>query len=139
MKIVSVRTSSEQEMVDAGRVFSERLEKGDLIALVGDLGAGKTHFSKGVAEGLGTSEAVTSPTFTLVHEYREGRLPIFHLDFYRLASVEELIELGWDDLLEQEGVVLVEWGDRYPEVFPNGTYWLEFRIEPDGSHTVCSR
>jgi tRNA threonylcarbamoyladenosine biosynthesis protein TsaE len=123
-------------MEDLGRAAAATVRAGTVIALVGNLGAGKTHWTKGFAAALGSLEDVTSPTFGLVHEYHGGRLPIFHLDFYRLESAAELIALGWDEYLDQDGVIIAEWGDKFPEVLPPDTIWLHFTIEPDGSRTV---
>lgn len=111
-------------------------KEGTVIALVGGLGAGKTHWTKGFVAGMGSPAEVTSPTFGLIHEYPGGLLPVFHLDFYRLDSADELIALGWDELLDQNGVVLAEWGDRFPELFPPDTTWLHFQVEEDGSRTL---
>lgn len=112
------------------------LAGGETIALVGGLGAGKTHFTKGLAAGLGHGAEVTSPTFALVQEYREGRIPVFHLDFYRLESAEELISIGWDEMLDEGGVVVAEWADRFPDLLPPGTRWLRFELRPDGSRRI---
>ena len=109
---------------------------GDTIALVGDLGAGKTHFTKGLAEGLGFNGDVTSPTFSLVQEYRGGRLPLFHFDFYRIESADELLALGWDDYLDEAGVVVVEWADKLPDLLPTNARWLRFSLSPDGTRSV---
>lgn len=98
---------------------------GQIIALVGTLGAGKTTLAAAITAGTGSNAAVTSPTFTLVHEYRGGQLPVFHLDFYRLESEHELIGLGWDDLLDAHGLILVEWADLYPEALPSNSLWIE--------------
>ena len=92
-----------------------------MIALIGGLGAGKTHWTKGLVAGLGSAAEVTSPTFGLVHEYPGGRLPVFHLDFYRLENAGELIALGWDEYLEADGVIIAEWGDKFPDLLPAGT------------------
>jgi len=99
------------------RKLAPILTKGDLISLSGDLGAGKTVFAKGLAAGLGIDAPVTSPTFTIIKEY-EGKLPLFHFDVYRLASAEELEELGADEYFYGEGVSVVEWGDRVEEILP---------------------
>mgnify|MGYP002127577953 FL=1 len=123
-------------MENLGRAAAASVRPGTVIALVGNLGAGKTHWTKGFAAALGSPADVTSPTFGLVHEYHGGRLPIFHLDFYRLESAAELIALGWDEYLDQDGVIIAEWGDKFPEVLPPDTVWLQFTIEPDGSRTV---
>ena len=96
---IFVRASSEVEMIAAGVSLAADLESGDVVALNGQLGAGKTHFSKGIVAGLGSGDEVTSPTFALVQEYHGGSLPVFHFDFYRLDEVSELLRLGWDEYL----------------------------------------
>ena len=96
----------------------------DVLALVGELGAGKTCLSKGIVRGLGFTGQVSSPTFTLIHEYLGGRLPVFHFDFYRLESAEELWGIGWEEYLEGNGLVIAEWADRFPEAMPVGARWL---------------
>ena len=111
-------------------------ESGCVIALVGGLGAGKTHWTKGFVMGSGSDAEVTSPTFGLIHEYAGGRFPIFHLDFYRLKSAAELLALGWDELLDQDAVVIAEWGDKFPDLLPPDTVWLHFSVEADGSRFV---
>jgi tRNA threonylcarbamoyladenosine biosynthesis protein TsaE len=125
-----------EEMIELGKAAGLAARPGDVIALVGGLGAGKTHWTKGFVAGIGSSSDVTSPTFGLVHEYPGGRLPICHLDFYRLESAHELVALGWDELLEQDGVIIAEWGDKFPEMLPPETRWLHFSVEADGSRTV---
>lgn len=127
---------SAEAMENLGREASALVKPGSVIALVGGLGAGKTHWTKGFVAGVGSTAEVTSPTFGLVHEYSGGRLPVFHLDFYRLGSAAELIALGWDEYLEQDGVVVAEWGDKFPELLPLDTIWLNFTTEPDGSRII---
>lgn len=113
----------------ATRVFGQELgasaRPGQVIALVGTLGAGKTTLSAAITAATGSLDPVTSPTFTLVHEYRGGRLPVFHLDFYRLESEHELAGLGWDDLLDSNGLILVEWADHFPEALPGESLWID--------------
>ena len=123
-------------MENLGRQAAAHVRPGSVIALVGGLGAGKTHWTKGLVAGLGSSAEVTSPTFGLVHEYPGGRFPVFHLDFYRLESADELTGIGWDEYLEADGVVVAEWADKFPELLPAGTVWMTFGIEPDGSRTI---
>lgn len=127
---------SAEAMENLGRAASALAGPGSVIALVGGLGAGKTHWTKGFVAGMGSIAEVTSPTFGLVHEYSSGRLPVFHFDFYRLESAAELIALGWDEYLDQGGVIIAEWGDKFPELLPAESIWLVFTTEPNGSRTV---
>lgn len=121
-----IGVDSPGEMVSLGRKMAQELKAGSVLALRGDLGAGKTHFTKGIAAGLGCSAEVTSPTFTLVHEYAGGRLPLYHYDFYRMASEDEVLRTGWDEYLDENGVVVVEWPDKFPGLLPGNASWLEF-------------
>ncbi len=124
-------------MIEAGRRFAEALGSGAVIGLDGDLGAGKTHFCKGLVAGLGSGDLVTSPTFALVHEYRGGRLPVFHFDWYRLETAAELDQIGWDEYLDENGVILVEWAGKFPGFLPPTSLRLRFSIEPHGSRLVA--
>jgi tRNA threonylcarbamoyladenosine biosynthesis protein TsaE len=119
---ITTRKSGETEAIAAA--LGEMLRVGDLVVLVGDLGAGKTTFAKGVARGLGVTEPVTSPTFTIVQEYN-GRVPIAHVDVYRLDRLQELHDLGFEEMLDAR-VVLVEWGDMIGPVLPGER--LEVRL-----------
>ena len=119
-----------------GREFGATLCNGDVIAITGELGAGKTHFVKGLVASLGGDLAVTSPTFTLVHEYDCDRWPLFHFDFYRLESADEVRDIGFDDYLEGGGIMAIEWADKFPELFPDDTRWVHFRHRPDGAREV---
>ncbi len=121
---------------DWGRELAASLRAGDVVALCGQLGAGKTQATKGILAGLGSQAAVTSPTFTLVHEYTDGRLPVFHFDFYRMDSAEEVLTVGWDDILDEPGVVIIEWADLFPELLPPHTRWFHLTPKPDGSREV---
>jgi len=116
-----------QETSDLGRQFAAELRPGDVLALSGDLGAGKTHFVKGLAEGLGVDADVTSPTFTLIHEYLGSRLPLFHIDLYRLETDDEVLNIGLDDYLDSEGITAIEWADKFPELMPRGAKWVRIR------------
>ena len=128
-------SNSVEETVEFARQWSESLVPNEVIVLSGDLGASKTHFVKGLLEGLGGTEEVTSPTFTLIHEYRSGRWPVFHFDFYRINQLDEIQEIGFDDYLEENGITVVEWGDRFPQVFPTRTHWLRFEA-PSASQRI---
>jgi tRNA threonylcarbamoyladenosine biosynthesis protein TsaE len=133
------RLSDTDETVAWGRALGPVLRAGDVVALVGTLGAGKTHAAKGIVAGLGSVANVSSPTFTLVHEYAGPRLSAFHFDFYRLDNPEEVINIGWDDYLDAGGVVIVEWADKFPELLPAKTRWFRFEILPDGARSVEER
>ena len=110
-------SASEQDTEALGRALVQRLQPGAVVAFTGDLGAGKTAFVRGMAQGLGISQRVTSPTFTIVNEYEGGRLPLFHFDMYRLGSADELFDIGWEDYLDRGGVCAVEWSENVPEAF----------------------
>ncbi|HEY5741140.1 MAG TPA: tRNA (adenosine(37)-N6)-threonylcarbamoyltransferase complex ATPase subunit type 1 TsaE [Terrimicrobiaceae bacterium] len=130
-----ITSANSRETEQLGREVSSLVERGTVISLEGPLGAGKTQFSKGVVAALGCNEEATSPSFTLVHEYVGGRLPMHHFDFYRLESPEELNGAGYDDCLVDGGIV-VEWGDKFPEVLPSGTIRLRFEILPEGGRRI---
>jgi tRNA threonylcarbamoyladenosine biosynthesis protein TsaE len=122
------------ETLALGERIGRTVAAGGVIALCGGLGAGKTHLTKGIAAGLGADgEAVSSPTFSLVQEYRGGRLPVFHFDFYRLDSAEEVLAIGWDEYVEAGGVCVVEWADLFPSLLPAGTQWWRLELSPDGA------
>lgn len=125
-------------MIEAGKVFAGNLKAGDVVALVGDLGAGKTHFSKGIVAGLNSDDDVTSPTFALLNEYRSGQIPVFHFDFYRMDSIDDLEGIGWEEYLyEENGVLLVEWADKFPEALSEQTIWCQFSIRDNGLRQIA--
>ncbi len=128
--------ASEDEMIELGRQCAAEADAGSVWWLSGDLGAGKTHWTKGFVSGLGSESVVTSPTFGLVHEYPGGSAPVFHFDFYRLDSAEELLGIGWDDYLERDGIVVVEWGDKYPDLMPEGAKQVHITALEDGRREV---
>ena len=116
----------------AGESLAADLKAGDVIALTGGLGAGKTHFTMGIVRGLGGGDEVTSPTFTLVHEYTAGRLPVFHFDFYRMETEGEVTNIGWDEYLDAGGVCVVEWADRFPSLLPENAQWWSLKVDGSG-------
>ncbi|MGC6465663.1 MAG: tRNA (adenosine(37)-N6)-threonylcarbamoyltransferase complex ATPase subunit type 1 TsaE [Akkermansiaceae bacterium] len=130
--------SSADETLGLGRSMGEVARAGDVIALLGDLGAGKTTLTQGIVRGLGYDQEVTSPTFSLVQEYLGGRLPVFHFDFYRVEDEHELLDLGWDDYLERDGLVIVEWPSLFPELLPEGTKWIRLSHREDGRYAELS-
>ena len=130
-------TTSDGETIKLGRRLGDALREGDAVALVGELGSGKTCFTKGVGLGLGISENViiTSPSFSLVNEY-EGRYTFFHMDGYRLESLSDFLAAGLDEYLYQEGVVVLEWADRWPEILPDWTIMVKIAIVDDQSRKI---
>ena len=115
-------------MVMLGRRIAECLQGGEVLGLVGDLGAGKTHLVRGILEGLGAGDPAASPTFSLVHEHNDGRVPAAHFDFYRMKSTDEALGMGWDEYLAGGAVLLVEWADRFDgALMPADTRWLVLR------------
>lgn len=122
-------TFSPEETENLGAALSQRLHPGDVIAYFGDLGAGKTAFTRGVARGLGVTETVTSPTYTIVNEYLSGRMPLFHFDMYRLGSADELFDIGWEDYLSRGGVCAVEWSENVEDALEDAIR-VEIRTDP---------
>ena len=118
---------NEEETRAFGLELGASLRKGDIVALVGDLGTGKTALTKYIAEGLGIRETITSPTFTIVQEYRQGRLPLYHFDVYRIGDPEEMYELGYEEYFYGDGVCVIEWADLIEELLPE--YTKVIRIE----------
>lgn len=118
---------NEDETRAFGLELGASLRKGDIVALIGDLGTGKTALTKYIAEGLGIQEVITSPTFTIVQEYRQGRLPLYHFDVYRIGDPEEMHELGYEEYFYGDGVCVIEWADLIEELLPE--YTKTIRIE----------
>lgn len=129
---LTIKTNSEKETEETGRLLGEKLFPGAVLLLSGRLGAGKTVLARGIARGLGISGAVQSPTFTLLCVY-QGRLPFYHFDLYRLEDEEELFELGLDEFMLGEGVFLAEWADKFPEEFDVPS--LKIHIEATGEQS----
>ena len=114
----TVKLNSEADTRMLGLEIANALEPGDVVALIGDLGTGKTALTKYIAEGLGVKEEISSPTFTIIKEYKSGRLPLYHFDVYRLGSGEELLDIGAEDMLEGDGACVIEWADIVADVLP---------------------
>ena len=127
---------SPAETIALARTLAATLRRGAVLALSGDLGAGKTHFVKGLAAGLGTAASVTSPTFTLLHEYPGGRLPLYHFDFYRLDAADEALKIGLDEYLDGDGACVIEWAEKFPALLPPHTRWLRFTHRADGTREI---
>ena len=120
-------SSSVEETEALGRALAQRLGPGSVVAFTGDLGAGKTAFVRGMAQGLGIAQRVTSPTFTIVNEYGGGRLPLFHFDMYRLSSADDLFDIGWEDFLRRGGVCAVEWSETIQDALDPDTIYVDIR------------
>ena len=120
-------SNSPQDTERAGAELAATLPPGTIIAYTGDLGAGKTAFTRGLAQGLGVPGRVTSPTFTIVNEYEGGRLPLFHFDMYRLGSSDELFDIGWEDYLSRGGVCAVEWSENIADALDPDTIRVDIR------------
>lgn len=124
---MTVRSNGPADTRRIGNVFAHRLSSGAVLSLVGDLGVGKTEFVKGLAEGLGSAAAVTSPTFTLVHQYLDGRIPLYHFDLYRLKTERELDEIGFEEYLRSDVICAIEWGNKTS--LPVATITIRFKFE----------
>lgn len=132
---MTVITKSPEQTELLGKKLAELLRPGDVIAYYGDLGAGKTAFTRGLAAGLGIREAVTSPTYTIVNEYLSGRMPLFHFDMYRLSSSEELFDIGWEDYLARGGVCAVEWSENVADAM-QGAISVRIGRDSDEQRTI---
>ena len=130
-------SASESEAI--GRQFAKELNAGSILALKGELGSGKTQFTKGLVAGLGSSLPVTSPTFTIIHEYPGGHLPVYHFDFFRLENRESVAHLGLDDYFFGDGVSVIEWADRFPELIPDQARWILFEIKSESTRMISTR
>ncbi len=124
---LTLHTKNEQQTIRLGELIGKSVEPGTIIALKGELGAGKTVFAKGIAKGLEVVEEPNSPTFVIMNSYM-GRKPLFHFDLYRISSPDELFDIGYEECFYGNGVSVVEWADRLPEVIPENSIWVEFRV-----------
>ena len=136
----SLTLKNEEETRQFGLDFAENLKAGDVIALIGNLGTGKTALTRYVAEGLGIHERISSPTFTIVKEYDSGRLPLYHFDVYRIADPEEMFNIGADEYFFGQGVCVVEWADMIEELLPENTkyIYLEYGQNPEERIYKCT-
>ena len=135
-ELFKLKSNSEKLTIEFGKQLGLVLQAGDVLVLTGDLGAGKTHFTKGVAAALGITEQITSPTFPIVIEYNGGTLPLLHFDLYRLDKSEQLEDIAWYELIESGAVCLVEWGDKFPSELPDTYLELNFTVAKDGSRAI---
>ena len=129
-------SNSPDETEAIGRRLAEHIGAGSVLALKGDLGSGKTSFVKGLVAGLGASAGVTSPTFTILHEYQGGRLPVYHFDFFRLEDRQSVQGLGLDHYFFGDGLSVIEWADRFPEFIPEQARWILFEIKSENQRAI---
>jgi tRNA threonylcarbamoyladenosine biosynthesis protein TsaE len=130
---------NERELTEYGKSLALELSAGSVVALVGDLGAGKTALSKAIAAGLGITDDVTSPTFTLINEYGGGRLPLYHFDVYRLDDPSDLEELGYEEYFYGRGVTIVEWADLVSDYLPEDAIVIEIKYGEDEDERIIER
>src|SRR2546430_1449921 len=128
------KTPTETEAI--GRRFAKDVNVGSILALEGELGSGKTQFVKGLVAGLGSTAAITSPTFTIVHEYPGGRLPVYHFDFFRLQDRPSVARIGLDEYLFGDGVCVIEWADRFPDLIPANARWISFKLKSENERII---
>jgi len=128
-------TKSEEETLRVGLRVGERLKMGDVINLNGELGAGKTHITKGIAKGLGVDDYITSPTFIIVNQY-EGRIPLYHFDVYRINDIDEMHEIGFEEYLYGNGVCIVEWGSMVEELLPDSAIRIDINKIDDNTREI---
>ena len=129
-------SNSPAETEAIARRLAQDLVTGSVLALKGELGSGKTLFTQGIVAGLESDAAVTSPTFTIVHEYQGGRLPVYHFDFFRLENRESAVRLGLDDYFFGDGVSVIEWADRFPELIPEQARWIFFDVKSERQRII---
>jgi tRNA threonylcarbamoyladenosine biosynthesis protein TsaE len=134
---LELRSDSTEETQNIGARLAKILAKGDVLALSGELGAGKTEMVKGIAAGLecDAETSVTSPTYVLIREY-PGRLWLYHFDFYRLKTVAEIEGIGYEEYFDGDGVSAVEWADKFPAIFPKRTLWIKLKVTGDSSRNI---
>jgi tRNA threonylcarbamoyladenosine biosynthesis protein TsaE len=134
--VVTFISNSPAETEKFGRQFTKKLSAGSVLALKGELGSGKTQFVKGLAAGLGSTTSVTSPTFTIAHEYSGGHWPIYHFDFFRIEDRQSAERLGLDDYFFGDGVSVVEWADRFPDLIPESAQWISFEMKSENERAI---
>ena len=130
--MIKIITKTPQELEYLGKRMAQFLQPGDFLALDGDLGAGKTLLTQGIAQGLGVTDEITSPTFTIIHEYESGKLPLYHMDVYRLKQPEELYDLGYEEYFYGQGVTVVEWAQIIEPLLPDEYLGMEIAVVPEG-------
>lgn len=131
MKEIIIETYSPEETHALGKRIGQQAKPGDIYTLIGDLGVGKTVFTQGIADGLGITEPISSPTFTIVQVYEEGRMPFYHFDVYRIGDIEEMEEIGYDDYFFGKGICLIEWAELIEELIPESIIAITIEKNPE--------
>jgi tRNA threonylcarbamoyladenosine biosynthesis protein TsaE len=134
--VATLISNSPSETEAIGRQLAKNINAGSVLALKGDLGSGKTSWVKGLVAGLGSHVDVTSPTFTILHEYEGGRLPVYHFDFFRMEDRQSIERLGIDDYLFGDGVTVIEWADRFSEFIPEQACWILFETKSETQRAI---
>lgn len=137
--MATTTSAKPSETLAFARKLAPALQPGNVIALVGELGSGKTHFVKGLADGLGYMGEVTSPTFTLIHEYMGGLMPLYHFDFFRIEQEQEALDIGIEEYLVSDGVCVIEWADKFPELLPSHTIWFHLGVTGESRRSITER
>ncbi len=132
MKII---LKSQEETIELGKKIGSKLKSGAVVALDGDLAAGKTYLTKGIALGLDITEEVNSPTFTIISEY-SGKYRLYHMDVYRLENSDDFLDIGGEDLLYGDGICVIEWSKKIKDILPKNTIFIEISVNPDSSRTI---
>ena len=132
-------SNSAEETESFGRQVAGTVKPGSMLALTGELGSGKTEFVKGVVAGIGASTTATSPTFTLIHEYPGGRLPVYHFDFFRIENQQAAERLGLDEYFFGDGVSIVEWADKFPDLIPKNARWISFETRSETQRAITTK
>lgn len=132
-------SNSTEETESFGRQVAGAIKPGDVLALTGELGSGKTQFVKGVVAGLGAATIATSPTFTLIHEYSGGRFPVYHFDFFRIEDPRAAERLGLEEYFFGDGVSIVEWADKFPDLIPGNARWMSFETRSETQRAITTK
>jgi tRNA threonylcarbamoyladenosine biosynthesis protein TsaE len=137
--VATLISNSAEETESFGREVAGTVNPGGVLALTGELGSGKTEFVKGVVAGVGATTTATSPTFTLIHEYPGGRLPVYHFDFFRIEDQQAAERLGLDEYFFGDGVSVVEWADKFPDLIPKGARWISFETKSETQRAITTK
>ena len=129
---------NEEDTMALGRSIAEKLKAGDVLALRGDLGTGKTFLTRAIAQGLGVPSRISSPTFTIVQEHEGGRLPLYHFDVYRVSDEDELFEIGFYEYFKKGGVCVIEWADLIEDMLPEGTVFIDLARGEEENERICT-